>query len=135
EDAAASAMLKYLSRLADVAKLEPVAFCHIPADPTVLTAETDHVIARTAGARRAYYYRRLEHGYWTPWEPVKLDIEDNPVIPYVWNGRLLLFWLRILKQAPIDPNVLPGSGGATGGRGDEPKIADLSLTAIKSDAK
>ena len=42
-----------------------------------------HVIARTAGAHRKYYYRRLQNGAWTPWEEIKLTIEDNPVVPYV----------------------------------------------------
>jgi Neuraminidase-like domain/Salmonella virulence plasmid 28.1kDa A protein len=100
DDSAAAAMLKYLSRLEEVAKLEPVGFCHIPADAGSLTAEIDHVIARTAGSRRTYYYRRQESGYWTAWEPVKLDIEDNPVVPYVWNDRLMLFWLKVLKHGP-----------------------------------
>ena len=48
---------------------------------------------------RKYYFRRLQGGAWTPWEEVKIDCEDMPVTPVVWNGRLLLFWLRILKQA------------------------------------
>jgi hypothetical protein len=102
EDAAATALLNYLSKLEEVAKLEPCGIYHTPADPVQRTGEIDHVIARTAGAHRKYYYRRYEYGYWTPWEQIKLDIEDNPVAPVVWNGRLLLFWLRILKQAPPD---------------------------------
>jgi len=67
-------------------------------------------VARTAGAQRKYYYRRREFGYWPPWEQIKLDIEDNPVIPVVWKGRLLLFWVKILKQPPIEPaSQLPSS--------------------------
>ena len=31
-------------------------------------------------------------------EPVTLDIEDTPVIPVVWEGRLLLFWLQVMKK-------------------------------------
>ena len=100
EDAAATALLNYLSKLEEVAKLEPCGIYHVEADPSKRTGEIDHVIARTAGAHRKYYYRRREYGSWTPWEQIKLDIEDNPVIPVVWNDRLLLFWLRILKKAP-----------------------------------
>jgi hypothetical protein len=102
EEAAGAALLNYLSKLEEVAKLEPCGIYHTPADLVQRTGEVDHVIARTAGAHRKYYYRRYEYGYWTPWEQIKLDIEDNPVAPVVWNGRLLLFWLRILKQAPPD---------------------------------
>lgn len=101
EDSATTALLNYLAKLEEVAKLEPCGIYHIEADLGKRTGDIDHVIARTAGAHRKYYYRRYEYGYWTPWEQIKLDIEDNPVIPVVWNGRLLLLWLKILKQAPL----------------------------------
>ena len=111
EDTAATALLNYLSKLEEVAKLEPCGIYHTPANPAQRMGEIDHVIARTAGAHRKYYYRRYEYGYWTPWEEIKLDIEDNPVAPVVWNGRLLLFWLRILKQpAPEFRKTFNGPG-------------------------
>ena len=47
----------------------------------------------------------------TAWEQIKLDIEDNPVIPVVWKERLLLIWLRIMKQAPLDPEQMPDEEG------------------------
>ncbi|HEY9431906.1 MAG TPA: neuraminidase-like domain-containing protein [Blastocatellia bacterium] len=129
EEAATGAVLNYLSKLDEVAKLEPCGIHHIPADLAERTSEIDHVIARTSGANRKYYYRRREDSYWTPWEQINLDIEDNPVMPYVWNGRLLLFWLRIIKQAPIDPNGLSTSSTKTG------KITEYSLSELKSDAQ
>ena len=107
EDGAVAALLDYLIKLEEVAKLEPCGICHdVGSD-----VDTDHVIARTAGAHRKYYYRRHEYiapppgsgppsGTWTPWEQIKLDIEDNPVMPVLWQGRLLLFWLRIMKHGP-----------------------------------
>jgi Neuraminidase-like domain len=84
-------------------------------------------VGRTAGAHRKYYYRRKEFGYWTPWEQIKLDIEDNPVIPVVWknsegNSRLLLFWLRILKKGP-DAVDRPRSG----------KLVELDAQAMPAD--
>ncbi len=100
EESVTVAMLNYLSKLEEVAKLEPCAFYHIPINPAGRTGEINHVVARTAGAHRKYYYRRREYGYWTSWEHIKLDIEDNPVMPVVWRDRLLLFWLRILKTGP-----------------------------------
>jgi len=103
EDSAATALLNYLSKLEEIAKLEPCGIYYIPPDPNKRTGEINHVVARTAGAHRKYYYRRYEYGYWTPWEQIKLDIEDNPVTPVVWNDRLFLFWLRILKQTPFTP--------------------------------
>jgi hypothetical protein len=105
EDRAAIALLNYLSKLEEVAKLEPCGIHYLEND-TGAGDDIAHVVARTAGANRKYFYRRREYGYWTPWEQIRLDIEDNPVIPVVWQGRLLLFWLRILKQAPLsNPTV------------------------------
>jgi hypothetical protein len=99
EDAARAAFLGYLAKLQEVAKLEPCGICCVPADPGAGNAVT-HVIARTAGSKRKYFYRRRELDSWLPWEEIKLNIEDNPVVPFLWNERLLLFWLQILKQAP-----------------------------------
>ena len=110
EDSAAGALLNYLSKLEEVAKLEPCGIYYAENDPGTAD-DIAHVVARTAGAHRKYFYRRREYGYWTPWEPIKLDIEDNPVIPVVWKGRLFLFWLRIVKKSPTDPNRLPQPSG------------------------
>jgi hypothetical protein len=134
EDAAAVSLLNYLSKLEEVAKLEPCGIYHAPENPEERTSEVNHVIARTAGAHRKYYYRRQEgkDGPWTPWEQVKLDIEDNPVMPLVWKGRLLLFWVRFLKEAPIDPAALP-SLPPPPGTGDP--IGTLTLTAIRTEAR
>lgn len=129
EDSAAIALLNYLSKLEEVAKLEPCAIHHTAENAEQRTGEVNHVIARTAGANRKYYYRRYEGGSWTPWEYVKLDIEDNPVMPLVWQGRLLLFWVRFLKEAPIDPAGLPSSSN-TGG-----EVGKLTLTAIRSESR
>jgi hypothetical protein len=103
EDRAEVALLNYLSKLGDVAKLEPCGVYHVEGDSMKRIGGVDHVIARTPGAHRKYYYRRYEEGYWTPWEQVSLDIEDNPVVHVVWNDRLLLFWLRLLKEPPLRP--------------------------------
>ena len=129
EDVATTALLNYLSKLEEVAKLEPCGIYHVEADLSRRTGEIDHVIARTAGAHRKYYYRRREYGTWTPWEQVKLDIEDNPVIPVVWKDRLLLFWLRILKNVAQDATTMQTSSINTG------TLAGMNLAAIQTDAK
>jgi hypothetical protein len=107
EDAAAAAFLNYLAKLEEVAKLEPCGMHYV--EPTAPQGEVIHLVARTAGAHRKYYYRRYEFGSWTPWEQIKLDIEDNPVIPVVWNDRLLLFWLRLLKKGPDATSAAPAN--------------------------
>jgi hypothetical protein len=96
QDSAATAYLGYLTGLEEVAKLEPCGMYYLPA--TEKTDESAFVVARTAGAHRKYYFRRLESGAWTPWEQVQIDCEDLPLTPIVWNGRLFLFWLKTVKQ-------------------------------------
>jgi Neuraminidase-like domain/Salmonella virulence plasmid 28.1kDa A protein len=128
EEKAAVALLNYLSKLEEVAKLEPCGIHYVENDPGAAD-DIAHVVARGAGANRKYFYRRREFGYWTPWEQIKLDIGDDPVIPVVWNGRLFLFWLRILKQSPLDTGAMPISSTASGA------VSGLSLSDIKSDAK
>lgn len=99
EDSAERALLNYLAKLEEVAKLEPCGMYY--EEPNAERGDAVHVVARAAGAGGKYFYRRREAGSWTPWEHIKLDIEDNPVLPVVWNGRLLLFWVRILKEVPL----------------------------------
>ena len=104
---AATALGKYLVKLDTVAKLEPCGVHYLENDPGT-TDDIVYVVARTAGTNRSYYWRRREYGYWTPWEQIKLDVEDNPVIPLVWKSRLFLFWLRILQQPdPAAPKPFP----------------------------
>lgn len=124
EDRAAVTLLNYLSKLEEVAKLEPCGIHFVENEAQKLEDDVAHVVARTAGANRKYFYRRLEFGNWTPWEQIKLDIEDNPVIPVIWRDRLFLFWLRLLKQAPLEgkPPVEPGK-----------KLVELETDDIKSD--
>ena len=109
-----------------MAKLEACAIEHVEANPGLHTGNIDHVIGRTSGAHRKYYYRRRQGGAWTAWESIKLDIEDNPVMLYVWDGRLLLFWVRILKQAPLNAQV-PDPG-------NNAPLTSLTATTVNSAA-
>jgi hypothetical protein len=95
DDAAAEAYLDYLSDLELVDKLEPCGLYYIP--PSADSDETSYVVARPAGAHGKYYFRMLQYGSWTPWQEIKIDCEDMPITPIVWNGRLMLFWLKITK--------------------------------------
>ena len=128
EDTAASAMLNYLSKLHDVAKLEP---CGMYMEENGLTPDdnTVHVVARNSDLRRKYYYRRYEFGFWTAWEEVKLPIEDTPIVPVVWNNRLLVFWLGIQQQAPLAMATPPTPANT------DAKFPDLTLNLVKADAK
>lgn len=129
EDKAAIALSNYLSKLEEVAKLEPCGIYNWEGDPGTAD-DVEHIVARTPGANRKYFYRQ-KTASWMPWEQIKLDIEDNPVLPVVWKDRLFLFWLKIIKQAPVSPkdqdlSVQPGS---------DKSVNELNLSDIKNDAK
>src|SRR5205085_10222801 len=57
DDSAEIALLNYLSKLEEVAKLEPSGIYYIAANQASRIGEVAHVVARTAGAHRKYYYR------------------------------------------------------------------------------
>ena len=106
EDTAATALLHYLEKLDEVSKLEICGMYYSENEIDNKADDTVHVIARTAGAKRTYYYRRQEKLFWTPWEKVDQKIEDNPVIPVVWRGRLFLFWLSVTQEGPKEQTTL-----------------------------
>ncbi|WP_406389671.1 neuraminidase-like domain-containing protein [Streptomyces sp. NBC_00887] len=124
EETATTALLGYLSRLEEVAKLEPCAIHYDEGDKD-FGDEVAHVIARTAGAQRKYYYRRRATGTWTAWEQISLDIEDNPVAPVLWKGRLLLFWLKLMSTAPPVQPMTPGLAGTA--------LTDLTIGQVQGE--
>jgi hypothetical protein len=129
-DSAEIALLNYLAKLDDVAKLEPCGVYYEEDDTTTeINDDVIHVVARTSGTSRKYYYTSRQDGFWKPWEAIRLDIEDNPVIPVVWKGRLLLFWLKILQDTKVNPDEMPTTVSGDGALGG------LSLGAVKRDAK
>ena len=117
DDAATSAYLDYLTSLEEIAKLEPCGIYYVPATTGGGGSQSDeiaYVVARSAGAHRKHFFRQLANGSWTPWEEVKVECEDMPLTPVVWNvpdgsggtsQRLFLFWLKILKQQPTGASV------------------------------
>jgi hypothetical protein len=105
DDKAATVLVNYLSKLEEIAKLQPCGIYFVENDVGNLNDDVNHVVARTPGANRKYFYRRREGGSWTPWEQIKLDIEGNNVVPMLWKGRLFLFWLRILNEPDTPPTI------------------------------
>jgi hypothetical protein len=126
EDAAAQALGHYLEGLAEVASLE-IEGMYVEEGAAGAADDIVHVVARTAGARRKYFYRRQSRGAWTAWEPLALGIEDGPVVPVVWRDRLFVFWLRVLDGAP------PGQPATSAGAAT--KLADVTASQLKTTAK
>ncbi|WP_299518804.1 neuraminidase-like domain-containing protein [uncultured Serinicoccus sp.] len=95
DELAERAYLDYLRKLDAVAQLEIVGL-HLQERPkSDARGDILHVIGRTRGTSRQYFYRRHDRT-WSPWEKVPLDIEGEQVVPVVWRERLLLLWLTAL---------------------------------------
>jgi hypothetical protein len=120
EDAATNAYLDYLTNLEQVAKLEACGIYYELA--TSDTNETAIVVSRTAGAHRKYYFRELSSGSWDPWAEAQIDCEDLPLTPIVWNGRLFLFWLKVVKQS-----VLGKLDSSTVGESSDTAVAQYNI--------
>lgn len=123
DDAAAEAYLDYLSNLEAVAKLEPCGMYYIPSGSD--TQEKAYVVARTAGAHRKYYFRELQNGSWMPWSEIAVECEDMPVTPVIWNGRLMLFWLKINKAST--PQTTSQQSALTSTHKSSDPVTGLSL--------
>jgi len=100
EEACEAIVYDYLSGLDKIARLDIRAFLN---DGDIL-----HVFGRTWVAPYEYFYRRREHGQWTPWENIGIDIEGVHVIPVIFFRRLWLFWpIFIEKETRPDNNGDP----------------------------
>ncbi len=88
------AITRYIEKVDSVSWLEVLGTYHL--DTTIDGEEVDvlHVIGRTKSHPHVYYHRKLEKGYWTPWEKLDLEVDSEFVMPVVVNGRLLIFWTK-----------------------------------------
>lgn len=126
DESAEQAYLNYLKKLDDIARLEVVGMYLEEDEQGNQLNDILHVIGRTNGNTRQYYYRRYEDGKWTVWEKVSLNIEGDHLFPIVWKKQLFLFWLNIMeKPAPVD------SGKAIVKMGGEDNWADNVKTKVE----
>jgi Tc toxin complex TcA C-terminal TcB-binding domain/Neuraminidase-like domain/Putative peptidoglycan binding domain len=109
DEMAENALVNYLAKLDQVARLEIIGMYHQKEVDCYGNLVTDvfHVFGRTLGIPHIYYYRQLvDSAHWTPWEKVDLDIEGDHLIPVVWNRRLYLFWPTFMeKERPSASNT------------------------------
>ncbi len=106
-DAAEQALLDYLEKLDEVARLEICGMCHQHETVDEMTTiDVVHVFGRTFNTPPTYYYRQLVSGTtWTAWEKVNLDIQGNHLIPVIYNRRLHVFWLSFEQKSDKNQNV------------------------------
>ncbi len=98
-DRSEDAILDYLRKLQTVARLEPMGSCRVQ-DPSTLK-EVLHVVARTYSDPHEYFYRRLVDNEWTPWERIEMEIKSDHLVPFVFQGKLFLYWLTFREKSVV----------------------------------
>ena len=113
KDSAEDALVEYLRKLDDVARLEICGLCRQTAEPGE-AGDILHVFGRTANAPHSYYYRKffLATETWTAWEHVPLDIDGDHLVPAFFHRRLYLFW-PTFEQKPDPFQDLSGAATDT----------------------
>ncbi len=94
-------VLNYIDRLDGLAHLHVTGTCQDPASGTI------YVVARAIGDPPVYYLRTYANGAWTGWEKIPLDIKSHQVVPYLYRGRICLFWMDVKVSSEPHQN-LPG---------------------------
>jgi peptidoglycan hydrolase-like protein with peptidoglycan-binding domain len=97
DDLVRSCFNDYLKGLEEIARLQLLTMYYEPgmsADSAII-----HVVGRTPSAPHKYFYRRVTHGSWTPWEPIDVGIEGEHLVLTSWRDRMHLFWVSFLEQA------------------------------------
>lgn len=119
-DKAQLAVQGFLEKLTDLSRMDVVATCSSYDDDGYLLVT--HIFARTLAEPRTYWYRQFikqdvkdpnsSLGIWTAWKPVDLDIEGDHLFPFVWQGRLFLFWAIFSEEAkePTATELQPNQG-------------------------
>ncbi len=96
---------------------------------------TLHVIGRTYGLPRQYFYRRQQHGAWTPWEPMGVEIEGDHIVPVVWRNRLHVFWVTFLEQPDsADASAADDETRCSGSTRPAAFLGDIGDVAVRRSA-
>jgi hypothetical protein len=122
-DLAEDAFFQYLRRLEELARLEIVSI-YAEENPLDPAANALHVLGRTFAEPHQYFYRRLVHEMWTPWEPVGAGIDGNHVVLAMWRDRLHVFWMTFLEE--VEPAAAPPAPPSESG------LATLTMSGVRS---
>jgi hypothetical protein len=111
EDVAELALQRYLDGLDNISSLEVAGSFHETglAEDGVTAIDRLHVVGRSRGIPRKYYYRVRDGLAWSPWQEIDADISADQVIPVVMDSRLYLFWPAFFEKQIAGSGVLSNS--------------------------
>lgn len=92
----------YLQKVHEVANMDMVGMCTSFEEGEMVI----HVVGKTKENPAIYYYRKRKNNIWTAWQKIDIEIKGEHVVPYVFNGKIHLFWLEILER-PMEQVKLP----------------------------
>ncbi len=100
QEAAEQSLLRYLEQLDEASNIEVVGSYRELEDESGGSEGVDrlHVVGRTRGIPRKYFYRLRDGLAWSPWEELDAEIEADQVLPIVINRRLHLFWPGLVEK-------------------------------------
>ena len=86
------AYVRYVEKVADVARLDIRAFCFD-------TENVLHVVGRTRSEPHQYCHRERDtSGVWTAWRPLEQEIEGDHLMMVSWNRRAHLLWPTFIER-------------------------------------
>lgn len=114
---AETAYVAYLEKLQDVALPEVMGMYHEHEKVGTKVVVNDvHVVARTGHGPYRHYYRKLHDlTRWTAWEELPGDVQGEHILPFVYGGRLYVFWIefQLESEPPKDGTVYEDDTGTT----------------------
>ena len=102
---AQSLLLEYMDDIGELAKIKALGiYEYVDTDETGDVESTLYIVGRTPDQPYSHYWRKCTRFgdpemQWTGWEKVNLDISDDHVMPFVFEGDLCIAWPTITQKS------------------------------------
>jgi hypothetical protein len=109
-ETAMQALAGYLEKMNEVSNLEIVG-AYAEGKPADGGNYFLHLVGRTRFRSRSIFYRTFQgrqahDGTFSPWKRINLEIDADVITPLMVNGRLHLFWPKVVtKEKPVEHDV------------------------------
>lgn len=126
-------VLDYVDSLEAISDLEVTGSCTDPDSGTI------YAVGRTKADPPTYYVRSCtppapdvslsagSPGVWSGWTKVPLDIKAHHVVPAMFRGRLVLFWMDVIISGEPNQQV---AGGSTSGTAPAPYVDNHTVLTL-----
>lgn len=117
-ETAMTALAGYLEKMNEVSNLEIVG-AYAEGKPADGGNYFLHLVGRTRFRSRSLFYRTFQgrqahDGTFSPWKRINLEIDADVITPLVVNGRLHLFWPKVVTKEKPQEHDVAGEGAVAG---------------------